>query len=297
MSLMRKLRVAATDPVKTGYFAWSKLSPGSLYDTYRRKARAVKLNRLYLTLSFDCDTAEDAAAAWEVHVRLRDMGVTGAYAVPGAFLEEASSIYGRIAATGAIFINHGYRKHTYFDEQAGGYRSSFFYDQEPRDLVADDIRRGHEAVKAVIGAAPLGFRAPHFGTFQKPSELDFQYRLLSELGYAFSTTTMPLLGLRFGPAFRRRGIWEFPLSGGSSRPLTLINSWGCFRAPDRVLGPDDYRRETVGMARRLSTGPGLLNFYVDPSHVVDQPIFFAAIAEILKVAEPVTYPQLLARLA
>jgi hypothetical protein len=117
--------------------------------------------------------------------------------------------------------------------------------------------------------------------------------VLQQLGYAYSTSTTPFYGLRHGPAFRHLGLLEFPVSGQGRDPLSILDSWGCFRAPDRVLGAEDYRREAVGMAQHLESGPGILNFYADPSHVADQPIFFDTMAELAKVATPVSYRELL----
>ena len=53
--------------------------------------------------------------------------------------------------------------------------------------------------------------------------------------------------------------------------------------------------ETLGLARRLAGGPGILNYYADPSHVVGQPLFFTAMAELARLAEPVTFADFMAR--
>jgi hypothetical protein len=247
-------------------------------------------------VSFDCDTADDIEAAWDVHNRLMGLGVMPAYAVPGELLAEGASVYRRISATGAEFLNHGYRRHTYFDRAAGEHRSCFFYDRQPRDAVAADVTGGDKAVAEIIGIRPRGFRTPHFGTFQSEDQLRFLHGLLRRLGYAYSTSTAPRFGLRYGPVFDRHGLREIPISGCGSRLSAVLDSWGCFRAPDRVLGPEDYREEAVKMARLLAGGPGLLNYYADPSHIADQPIFFDTVATLAKIASPTTYASLLERL-
>lgn len=297
MSVLKRLRAAAADPVTAGYYAWSRIATDSLLDVYRARARRAGFDRLYFILSFDCDTAKDIAAAEAVHGRLMAMGICPAYAVPGELLAEGAGVYRRIAATGAEFLNHGYRRHMYFDPESGMHKSCFFYDEEPLDAVEADIVGGDKAVTDIIGVKPRGFRTPHFGTFQTASELRYLHGLLQHLGYSFSTSTTPRFGLRYGPVFRRFGLAEIPVSGQGARPFDLLDSWGCFAAPDRALGPGDYRREALCMAERLAGGPGLLNYYADPSHVAGEAVFFDTVRDLTKVAEPITYDALLARLA
>lgn len=289
MGVVSKIKFAASDPVFAGYAAWSRFDPAGVLAPYRAKAARSGLDRLYLVLSFDCDTPEDIEVAWDVHERLLHMGICASYAVPGALLEQGAGVYKRIAATGAEFLNHGGRSHTYFDEQCGAYRSNFFYDQQPRDILKHDIVEGDRFVTQLIGKKPDGYRTPHFGTFQRRNQLLFLHGVLRELGYTYSTSTTPFAGLRYGPAFTQLGLMEFPVSGQGSNPLSILDSWGCFRAPDRVLGPEDYRREALGMAGHLASGPGILNFYADPCHVADQPIFFETMAELVKVSTPAAY--------
>jgi Polysaccharide deacetylase len=293
MGVLSKIRTAVTDPVFAGYAAWSRLAPSSALAQYRQRAARAGLDRLYLVLSFDCDTPEDIEVAWQVHEQLLNLGICACYAVPGALLKQGADVYRRIAATGAEFLNHGGRSHTYFDRERGEYRSNFFYDQQPRDVLKQDIWEGNDLVESVIGKKPLGYRTPHFGTFQRHDQLRFLHGVLQQLGYAYSTSTTPFYGLRHGPAFRHLGLLEFPVSGQGRDPLSILDSWGCFRAPDRVLRSEDYRREALGMAQHLELGPGILNFYADPSHVADQPIFFETMAELTKMATPASYRELL----
>jgi hypothetical protein len=282
--------------VQAAYLLWSRLDRASLFARYAARARAAGLDRLYLIVSFDCDTAEDIAVAATVHARMRALGITPAYAVPGELLAEGADVYRAIAADGAEFLNHGYRRHTYFDEAAGHYRSCFFYDQQTADIVEEDITKGDRAVREVLGAAPQGFRTPHFGSFQEPRHLRRLHHILRRLGYRYSSSTSPFFGLRYGPVFEREGVAEIPVSGGDGHALTIIDSWACFEAPVRELCAEDYRAETLGLARRLAGRCGILNYYGDPSHVADEPVFFETMAALARLAEPVTFAQLLARL-
>jgi hypothetical protein len=286
------------DPIHAVYALRARLDARGLFERYRALAGVAGLDRLYLILSFDCDTREDAEVAVEVHGRLADLGVTPAYAVPGELLKRGERAYSRIFEAGGEFINHGYREHTYFDTARGAYASCFFYDQQPQETVREDIVQGDLNLRAVLGIKPQGFRAPHFGTFQKPGQLRFQHGVLKELGYAFSTSTVPLYSYRYGPAFRDFGVLELPVSGMGTWPLRILDSWTCFQAPARRFEPEDYVREGRLTADRFqSLGIGLLNFYADPSHIHDRPEFFETVAYWAKIAQSVTYGQFVAGLS
>jgi len=281
-------------PVSGGVRYLAHHYPVYLVKRYSRLAQRQGLNALYLILSFDCDTDEDAEVAWEVQQRLNDMSVYPVYAVCGDLLRRGASVYQKIAASGSEFINHGDTQHTEIDPQTGLYRSCFFYDKLPRETVRNDIVAGDRAVREVIGKAPAGFRAPHFGTFQRADELRFQHQLGEELGYRYCTTTLPDWGLRRGPLFKDLGLYEFPVSGRGSALDVILDSWCCFQAPDRSLGPDDYLREaTHALSLYAYGGAGILNYYVDPCHVAGQPRFFEAVAEWVKLARPCGYSELL----
>ncbi len=249
-------------------------------------------------MSLDCDTEDDIAVVWDVHSRLTDMGVRPVYAVAGDLLRAGESVYARISETGAQFINHGDRKHTYFDEGLGRHASCFFYDEEPRESTRRDIEDGDRTLREVLGIEPTGFRTPHFGTFQRPEQLRFLYGVLNGLGYRFSTSTTPVHGFQHGAVFDASGLKEVPVSGCATAPLRILDTWSCFMAPERALAPEDYRREGDAMAARLGgLGVGLLNYYADPIHIHDQPIFFETVKAWTEMAECVDYRVLMDKIS
>lgn len=292
--MLGKLIKVAGDPVRVAYTVRERLSPEGLFTRYARLAREVGLDRLYLVLSFDCDIEGDIAVVEGLHERLRGMGAKPVYAVPGELLQRGRDTYRRVLAAGGEFLNHGYTEHTYFDTRLGAHASCFFYDQLSLDTVREDVVRGDACVKEVLGVAPQGFRAPHFGTFQKAGQLRFLHGVLQELDYAFSTSTVPLWGFRRGPVFDDFGVAELPVSGMGHHPLTILDSWGCYMAPGRRLGPEDYRSEGVLAGKRMARlGVGVLNYYADPCHIHDQESFFDTVAHWLSIAQSVTYRELL----
>jgi peptidoglycan/xylan/chitin deacetylase (PgdA/CDA1 family) len=267
-------------------------------ERHARLTRLAGIDRLYLVLSFDCDTVDDAAVAWRVHERLSALEVRPVYAVPGALLQQAPDTYRRIARTGAEFLNHGGTEHTYFDHELDRHASSFFYGELEPARVIQDVEDGHRMVEEIIGRRPIGFRTPHFGTYQRPEQLLHLHGVLRQLGYRFSTSTTPRFGLRHGPISSRFGLPELPVTGVPTSPFEILDTWAFFAAPDRIHAPADYVREAHILADALADlGAGVINVYGDPIHIHDRPEFFEAVGAWAAVAEPVSYGQLLDRVA
>lgn len=291
----RKVADAIADPPAAGIVWRSRRRPASLFERHGRLARRAGIDRVYLVLSFDCDTPEDAEVAPALHRELMALGVTAAYAVPGLVLRAGADAYRDIAATGAEFLNHGHDHHAEWSDELGRWVSRWFYDTLPPEVIRDDVGRGHADVRDVVGTTPQGFRAPHFGTFQRPAQLRLLHEVLARLGYRYSSSTIPIHGFRDGPAFDRFGVLELPVSGMASSPLTILDSWGCFAAPDRTLAPSDYEREATALADAVAeAGAGVINCYADPSHVAGRPEFMAAVEAWRRVATPVAPGELAA---
>jgi len=251
----------------------SRAAPGLAWRIYSARARAAGLRGVYVILSFDCDTPEDAEAAEALHDALARRAIKATYAVPGAMLQQAKGVYCRLAERGAVFINHGAKPHTEFRD--GRYWSINFYDRMALADVATDIRSGHEIVAAITGRAPDGFRAPHFGTFQHSAQLAYQHQVLRELGYRFSTSTIPAYAFLHGPVWWNRTLPEVPVSGSLESPLGIFDSWTYARSPKDPRVTTDYEagfRATLSFLLD-SNLPAVLNYYADPSHVWDTPAF------------------------
>jgi hypothetical protein len=277
------------DSLKTAYGMLARFRPASFWRTVDRRSRKIGFRKLYLALSFDCDTPEDTAAALEVDARVRDLGIYPAYAVPGAILEIETGVYSTLRDKGAEFLNHGYAQHTFWNQAKNRYESCFFYDALSWEQIRDDIRRGADVLNRTLGVSPLGFRAPHFGTLRGKRRLRQLHAVLAPMGFAYSTSTDPYYTFRYGPAFKKFGLLELPVTGMFSRPLSILDSWGFFAAPDRTLGPDDFLAEAKKMVNycRETQMVGILNFYADPSHVRQESRFYQAVELWRAVAESV----------
>lgn len=266
----------------------NRISPEIVWRGYSQRCQAVGMKSSALILSFDCDTDEDIEVAWAVHTQLMDMGILSAYAVPGAQLEHGADVYRRIAATGAEFLNHGGRAHTYFDESKQAHRSCFFYEQQSLQDLEADIRLGHEVVTSVIGTAPRGWRTPHFGSFQGADHAAFLYPLLTNMGYLYSSSGMPEVAMRNGPFRTINGIHEIALTGIYNSPLSNMDSWGHFVA-EGCLGGDAYVTSCRQLAMFAERHPVLINIYADPSHIADEQGFFAGLHDLIQAAKPTTF--------
>jgi len=247
-----------------------------ILENQSEKAQAAGIDRLMVWLSFDCDTDRDAEAAERIDPWLRERGIHGTYAVPGVQIERSAENYRRLAAAGASFMNHGYQPHA--EWRGDRYHPITFYDQMAEADVVEDIRLGHEAVKRVVGIAPRGFRAPHFGSFQSPEQLALVHREAVRLGYFYSSTTVPQFGLDHGPMAQVGGLYEFALSGSLRAPTLILDSWCHLEDRAQYRLADAYCEmlvETVEfmLSRNL---PGLLSLYVDPAHVDKQAPFLRA---------------------
>lgn len=294
---MTKLKTVFANPTLIAYGLWAKLNRRSLFNRYGKLSRLAGLDKAYFILSFDCDTPDDIDVVWNVHSRLIDMEIKPVYAVPGELLNRGEKVYRRISETGGEFINHGHTQHTYFDKSAGRHRSHFFYNELQMEQVREDIVQGDVCLREILGVQTRGFRTPHFGTFQKQHQLRFLHSVLHDLEYIYSTSTVPLYAFRYGPIFDGFGELELPVTGMASSPLTILDSWSCFMAPDRTMTPQDYLKEGKAIADLFQgLGVGLLNFYADPIHIHDSDIFFDTVACWKSVARAITYSELLDRL-
>lgn len=258
---------------------------------YAAFCRSAGVDRLYLLLTFDCDTDGDIHATPDLDRDLRDRGIRAGYAVPGAQLITGADVWRRVAAHGAEFLNHGGRAHAEFRE--GRYWPSTFYDQLSAADVVSDIQDGHRTVCEVIGIPPEGFRAPHFGSFQLPEQLDLIYSTLKPLGYHYCSTTTPAMALTRGPVVDMGGMTELPTMGSYRYPTTLLDSWTYLSDRTNYVLSDEYCELFSETVQRMTDEgiPGILTYYADPSHVMGQKPF----ERVLDVIGRYNLPTLLGR--
>lgn len=255
------------------------IRPELFWRRYSKLARRAGFDRLYLTLSCDCDTPEDIPAAARLHDWLGERGLRATFAVPGTLLREGREVYRRLAREGGRFLNHGALNHTQAFQ--GGYRSVSFYHLMSPEEVERDIIEGHRIFSQVLGEPPTGFRAPHFGLL-RGRDLALIHAILARLGYRYSTSTGPAAAFSRGPVWRRKGLVEIPVLGSYVKPLHVLDSWSHLEGPDRFSVGRRYPELLLMTVDRLirSGVVGVLNYYLDPSHVVDSRPFYDALERI-----------------
>lgn len=246
------------------------------------QARLNGVEGLYLFLSFDCDTDLDIEASRRMHDFLGGLGIRMTMAVPGTQLLNGAEVYAGLGADGVEFMNHGFLPHAAWQDDS--FISTTFYHEMADEAVAADIRKGHETVASVIGLPPSGFRAPHFGLYQEPRQLELVHRTARELGYLYCSTTIPSFGHAHGPVVDAGGIVELPTFGSVRAPTTILDSWTYLTdRRDYVLDGlyADLMIETVDtmLDRGMS---GILSWYADPSHVIGQEPFERAMTHIAR---------------
>jgi peptidoglycan/xylan/chitin deacetylase (PgdA/CDA1 family) len=250
------------------------------FETYLKITQQLGIKNPHLFLSFDCDTDLDAVAAEEVHIFLESLGIKATYAVPGAQLLKSPKPYQRLARRGAEFMNHGGSPHAEWsvDQWVG----TTFYDAMSPEEVEADIRRGHQIVVDVIGQAPKGFRAPHFGCYQKPDQVDLMHRVASNLGYEYCSTTIPAFGLKYGPIYETQGLIEAPCFGSFRNPESILDSWTYLTDKKNYALGDHYQELMIETMDAFIDRPVLFTWYADPCHVLNQAPFMLAMEHLAK---------------
>jgi hypothetical protein len=253
---------------------------------YGELCRRSGVDRLYLLLTFDCDTDGDILASHDLNRDLQRRGIKAGFAVPGAQLQKAPDSWRALASQNVEFLNHGGAAHAEFRD--GRYWPAMFYARLSEAEVISDVRLGHQMVRDLTGVTPTGFRAPHFGSFRSAEHLRLLYDTLKPLGYTYCSSTLPELGLARGPFVDMGGIIEVPTAGSFRHPTTLLDTWTYLS--DRVnyaLGDEygDLFVETVEQMTALGI-PGVLTVYGDPSHVMGQRPFERALDAIVRYQVP-----------
>lgn len=275
--LQRLLRPAVAAAAPQAASPWAR---------YVEHARAAGVDRLYLLLTFDCDTDLDIDVVGELDRELRSRGIKAGYAVPGAQLRKSPGTWRRVAEGGAEFLNHGDRAHAEFRD--GRYWPVTFYDKMTAAEVVADVQAGDRTVREIAGVAPVGFRAPHFGSFQSAEQLDLLYQTVKPLGYTYCSTTTPALALTRGPVVRMDGMVELPTLGSYRNPTTLLDSWTYLTDRTHYALGDTYAELFIETIERMSAErlPAILTYYADPSHVTGQKPFTAVLDAIVAAGVP-----------
>ncbi|MBN2374463.1 polysaccharide deacetylase family protein [bacterium] len=220
-------------------------------------------------LSFDCDNKEDEDAFPCLMDILGYHNIKSSFAVCGQRVEESPDAYRLLIKSGHEIMNHGYSKHSQAFPD-GKVLSTLFYNDLDEKKIFDEIRNNHHIVKDVLGYDMVGFRTPHFGTFQKREQILLIHSILKRVGYLYDSSALMITakGLNL---LNASNFIEFPLTSIVGLPDSVFDSWGFLKAADRARRDGDfvkYFKMMIDVALK-SRRPILLNIYLDPSHIIN----------------------------
>ncbi len=228
--------------------------------------------RVAVCLSFDCDTPEDGESLPRLLSLLARFDIRASFAVVGELAEGQQPEYLRIVEAGHEVFNHGYRMHTEALPD-GGYKPTGFYPSLSWDEIETEIVSNQESLERLLGVRCTGFRTPHFGTFQAPSQVRRLHDLIAKHGLRYSSSVLMWHAKQRG-YMSERPVIEIPVSARVGPPVSYFDSW---RMVAQSQDPGDGRllaswKQAVDVAL-AADDPVLLNTYFDPSHVVDRDDF------------------------
>lgn len=225
--------------------------------------------KILLFLSFDVDCLCDSTAIPELCNLLDQKSISCNWAIIGKLLEENPDDYKPIMERKDEIINHGYSPHNSINSK-GVYYASLFYHKMSFSEIEKEVRANQEAIHKHLGLSPIGFRTPHFGTFQKKEQLWQLYKILNENRILYSSSVHSLVQNVYDLQNNPHNIAEIPFSTRAGSTMSIFDSWEYLAAPNRRRTPQQFFphfKRIINYALE-SKNPILLNFYFDPSHVV-----------------------------
>ena len=104
---------------------------------------------------------------------------------------------------------------------------------------------------------------------------------------------MPHKSFFMGPIIYSQGIYEIPVSGRGKSPFNILDSW-YFASPDSLKTSKDYLLEAEKATNFYKKrGVGILNYYADPSHVINKEEFWIALKIWVNNGKSINYEELL----
>ena len=219
------------------------------------------LQRGKLSLTFDCDYAEDSAAADEVRGLLDQHAIRTSWAVIGEWVKKFPDVYKRISASGHELLNH----------TLSHPNNEVLRPHDPRKFAGVSFRerRGeiigcHEVVRDLLGYEMQGFRAPHFSMAKDV------YTVLADNGYVYSSSRLYNVGPFLGGAHvTREGVVELPLLGPPVAPFSVPATYFLYRAPQRLYRDErDFYEQFRALLKITSEKKLVTVIYFDPCDVV-----------------------------
>lgn len=262
---------------------------------YTKIVKKINSDQVIVLLSFDCDIEEDMDLLPSLLEKLSQLDIMPSLMIPTEILVQRKSETTNLMNKGFEFVNHGHKVHTI--RVGFNYYSSFDYEKLSLQRMKEDIVDADTLFKREFNYNPKGFRTPHFGNVQSKKRLNFIYKVIKDLNYKFSSSTIPYFMYKFGP-YRFDELLEIPLSGTYTVPLRILDSFNYFDQRNGSFDGSSYFNEVKKLVDVYKERKqGIINLYVDPSHVFSDKYFFESMELLSKNFTFVNYSNLIERFA
>ena len=236
-------------------------------------------------LSFDCDTQKDINSLEKLIKKLNFINFKVVLAIPGELVQNNFELIKKLNNNYSIeFLNHGYYLHTNFNDEEKSYKPIFSYEKKNIEFIKKDIELAHNLFKDKLNINLIGFRAPHFGdiSYNKKKKI---YKYLKKLGYSYSSSSIYDLAFLKGAIFILEGITEISVTGCADNPILMLDSWSFLKINNEklILSPN-YFVELKKLQDVLDNKNfNFVNIYADPSHVIENDVFFENLKKFSKL--------------
>ncbi len=207
-------------------------------------------------ISFDVDFQEDVFALEGLLNHLEAHSIKASFALVGRWVDKYPREHKTLVESGHEIVNHTL---THPDNEELDPDRHFHL--LPPDVLAEQIRGGHDLIEKHLGIRPRGFRAPHFGHQHTVAV----YPVLRELGYTYSSSTLAPRSPSWGwPHPVGGGLWELPVTVCPRHPFSSFDTWHFIRKQPSRHKAGDLLRHLEGLVEKALAESLPLAFYFDP---------------------------------
>lgn len=243
----------------------------------------------YATISGDCDSKGDIEAYPYMINLLDKYDLKACFAVVGKWVEICPEEHKLLAREGHEIINH-----TYTHPDNPEFNPWMRFNKLDYEKQKEEIVRADDACREILNYKPIGFRTPHFGQLHTPSV----YRILEELGYKYSSSTIATRTKNFGIPFMVGEILEFPLSPSPKYPFIWLLPYDIYQAPKGARYHYTEKEFYTLFKELVQLGienNSYLNFFFDPIDAIKMPYFEKILSILKENFIVVTYRELVER--
>lgn len=246
-------------------FGFPRVFLKSLLKNNQKKDTNWNNRKACLTISFDCDFPKDVESFPAVLKMLSKYSFKTSFACVGYWIEKYPSEHKMILDYGHEIMNHTF---SHPDNEVLNPGRKF--NEIPIEEKKKEIEKCHNICREILNYEPIGCRIPHF----KNLFTEDIYRILVELGYSYSSSTLITNTKSFGMPFKtEEGIYEFPLSTCPKHPFTVFDTWHSLNSR-KLFYKTGHRTEEeyIALAQELVDlgikNNSYINIYIDPYDVI-----------------------------